>query len=479
MQNDELKYLTVPLPGDILAERMSGHFENEIRMIQFRLSDRSLSRAMRSRLEYELENITVLRKRYTVSPDEAVKMMREIIPDFTAEELETLRIQSRADWIYLNGEIRFIDSFRGTLLETYPEYRRRARRPGENSRLKDECVEKSGTANCLAAHIHIIHSIRIDGEDVREGEPLLVHMPFPHKTAEISDVRLIRSSQKPARLPEEDELQPTVCFRDTAAQGMTFEIEYSLTTTYPVTDMETLDRITDGIALVPPTGTADNYRLSVPGQGIIGYPEKVRPYLAEKLPHIIFSPYLKALSDEICGDEYSPLRRARLIYDFVTTRMEYRFMRDYFAVESIAESAAASLRGDCGVQAILFVALCRISGIPARWQSGLIASPEHVGEHDWAMFWIPEAGWLYTDPSYGNSACSEGNTAQWNFYFGNLDPYRIPINNDMQAELIPEKKFSRIDPIDNQCGEAECESAGIRLNGLHRTYTGVDIRLQD
>ena len=49
----------------------------------------------------------------------------------------------------------------------------------------------------------------------------------------------------------------------------------------------------------------------------------------------------------------------------------------------------------------------------------------------------------------------------------------------MQAELIPKKKFSRIDPIDNQCGEAECESVGIRLNGLHRTYTGVDIRLMD
>ena len=35
--------------------------------------------------------------------------------------------------------------------------------------------------------------------------------------------------------------------------------------------------------------------------------------------------------------------------------------------------------GDCGVFALLFITLCRIAGIPARWQSGLAVRPGRVG----------------------------------------------------------------------------------------------------
>ncbi|MFQ8759290.1 MAG: hypothetical protein ACLSAF_07420 [Intestinimonas sp.] len=32
--------------------------------------------------------------------------------------------------------------------------------------------------------------------------------------------------------------------------------------------------------------------------------------------------------------------------------------------------------------ALLFIALCRIAGVPARWESGLSVRPDHVGPHD-------------------------------------------------------------------------------------------------
>ena len=52
----------------------------------------------------------------------------------------------------------------------------------------------------------------------------------------------------------------------------------------------------------------------------------------------------------------------------------------------IPEYCASRLRGDCGVQALTFITMCRIAGIPARWQSGLYADWRSADSHDWAMF---------------------------------------------------------------------------------------------
>ncbi|HML48080.1 MAG TPA: transglutaminase-like domain-containing protein, partial [Clostridia bacterium] len=79
-------------------------------------------------------------------------------------------------------------------------------------------------------------------------------------------------------------------------------------------------------------------------------------------------------------------------------------------------------RGDCGMHALLFIALCRYAGIPAQWQAGLYAKPDSIGNHDWARFYIAPYGWLYADGSFGGTAYREGDRDRWNFYFGNLEP---------------------------------------------------------
>mgnify|MGYP001030947456 CR=1 FL=1 len=54
------------------------------------------------------------------------------------------------------------------------------------------------------------------------------------------------------------------------------------------------------------------------------------------------------------------LLKARKIYDFITTQAVYRFMPPYLTVTNIPEYFLSGLRGDCGVQAITFVTLCRL-----------------------------------------------------------------------------------------------------------------------
>ena len=38
--------------------------------------------------------------------------------------------------------------------------------------------------------------------------------------------------------------------------------------------------------------------------------------------------------------------------------------------------------------ALTFITLCRIAGIPARWESGFAVAPGDAGCHDWARFYV-------------------------------------------------------------------------------------------
>ena len=117
---------------------------------------------------------------------------------------------------------------------------------------------------------------------------------------------------------------------------------------------------------------------------------------------------------------------ARRFYDYCTKVGTYSFMREYFTLpDSIPDYYGTGLKGDCGVQALLFITLCRYAGIPAKWQSGLFVTERH------------------------------------DFYFGNLDPFRMVANSELQAEFDPPKQHLRIDPFDNQRGEAEYADHGL------------------
>ncbi|MEF9918389.1 MAG: transglutaminase-like domain-containing protein, partial [Eubacterium sp.] len=140
-------------------------------------------------------------------------------------------------------------------------------------------------------------------------------------------------------------------------------------------------------------------------------------------------------------------------------------VREYLTIENIPNYAATNLKGDCGIQALLFITMCRCAGIPAKWQSGIYANPVTLGNHDWALFYIAPYGWLHCDCSFGGSAYRNGAEKRWNFYFGNLEPFRMSANSEFQLDFDPPKDQLRADPYDNQRGEVEYD--GERLNFTH------------
>ena len=144
--------------------------------------------------------------------------------------------------------------------------------------------------------------------------------------------------------------------------------------------------------------------------------------------------------------------------------MRYSVVRQYGTFSQIPEYVGTSLKGDCGFQALLFITLCRCAGLPARWQSGLYATPYETGCHDWAQYYVAPFGWLFADCSFGGAAYREGDEERRVFYGANLDPYRVPQASEFQHGFCLPEDALREDPYDNQVGEIICEGQALSQN---------------
>lgn len=181
----------------------------------------------------------------------------------------------------------------------------------------------------------------------------------------------------------ESDAQPTVYFEETAKAGEVFALEYEFD--YTVT-YRNLNLLLDTPAYCTDADlSAEEERAFAPEN------------MQEEVPHMMFTEQLKTLCKEIVGAETERFAQVkkdiRLCYD----GDGLSFVRDYASIDNLSEYCALNRRGDCGVQSLLFITLCRIAGIPAQWESGLEAAPDYVGEHDWAKFFIRGIGWLYAD----------------------------------------------------------------------------------
>lgn len=451
MLND-IEYLKVSLPEDILKLKYYGDFDGELKLIE-RLLKKEIPEALRKRLGIEKNIIAVIRRQYPFSYEEALEIMKKNIRAFKEDELAELKNESSADWIFVDGKIHFQNRFFQNLIKTRPDIAERLSEKGvddegnKKTELLNTTIKELKVKGSKAYFFRMKASVKIE-EDAAEPEKIInVHIPVPAGCEQIENIKILNTSPKAKFIADENYPQRTAYYREILGDNREFSVEYSYE---------------NHVKYVSP----DPSKVS-----------RVQPdFCTEELaPHIMFTPYLKELSHEIIGDETNQLVKARKIYDFVTTKIMYSFMREYLTIENIPEYAATNLKGDCGVQALLFITLCRCAKIPAKWQSGLYVTPYFVGNHDWAQFYIAPYGWLFADCSFGGSAYRSGAKERWNFYFGNLDPFRMPANSEFQYDFNPNKKFLRGDPYDNQRGECEYDDRGLQFHEFEAKHDLIDI----
>lgn len=441
--------LSMPLPEDILKRKWAGDLEGAIKAIDRRLK-LELPEMLRARLVCERERIRRLPTQYPWNKEQALAKLREIVPSVSEEQFDNWELEGRIDFIYINGEKRYFIRCHRSITKHPDLVRQAGREVSPVNEWLDPMIREIKEKGSLTRRITLETSVYVEKEDFVPGE-YLAHLPFPEPSAQQSDICLLEGD--PDGIAPEDAPARTAHWRRKLDEWHEFTLKYSYTSCIKY---------------------ADPLHQAAPAEPL--YPNAAPPCdddLAEGGAFMRYTPYLKALAANLASGAATDAEKAWRFYEFVTTKVDYAFMRDYFQIDHLNEYCAVNLRGDCGLQALLFIILCRIGGIPARWQSGLAVEPSYTGSHDWAQFYLEGWGWLFADCSYGGSAYRYGSAERHQFYFGNLDPMRMVANREYQAPLTPEISVLRVDPYDNQSGEMERMGAQLpftmrQLNGRAR-----------
>ena len=432
-----MEYLAVPLPEDIQRYKFFGDEKLLNEAIDKKI-EMGVPEPLKKRLLMEKEIMRLWVKEFIHDEDEALAICQEQIRDFTREELNELRITNALEWAYIDGKVMYKEWFVNNLFATRKQYLDRCLIPGKKEEALAEKQKLNETMAYIKSHggvkakVHVSISTKVDAPAERAGEKVVCQLPVPIEYAQVKNFRLLSVSHEDALVAPYDFPARTVRFEAVPDKAFAVEYEYENHLTYK-------NPVAEAVSRQQPAFDTE-----------------------EVPPHIVFTPFVKMMAKEIVGDETNPLIKARKIYDYVTTKNIYSFMRTYMTLpNTIPEYFMAGQKGDCGVHALVFITLCRCVGVPARWQSGLYAMPGDVGMHDWAQFYVAPYGWMFCDPSFGGSAWREGNKERWDFYFSNLDPYRLPAASEFMREFYVPMKQWRHDPYDNQSCECEYHDARV------------------
>ena len=337
--------------------------------------------ALRDSLLVQREILRRLPEEYCWTEEAAIARMQELVRDFTPEEFRALVHHGQIDWRFVEGKKQYLDRFDQTLIATHADLSARLLDPPaptnaarERRRREHERMEREGKS---AARITLKTGIRIADRafeaalaqakaEGRDAVHVRVWLPIPADCPSQSEIRLESFTEEPTFIASPDAPQRTAFWEADLTENRPFGAVYSYTSTAYYTD---------------PLGFEPS--AEQPGFDT-----------GEEAPHIVFTPYLRALAAQLTEGVTDPAEKAKRIYDYITLNVRYHYQPAYFVQDCLPDNCARNRRGDCGIMALTFITLCRLVGIPAQWQSGLSVSPTGVGNHDWAMFYIAPKGWM-------------------------------------------------------------------------------------
>ena len=301
-------------------------------------------------------------------------------------------------------------------------------------------VKAQQTPIVAPKRVRITYTLTVDTNAVPAGELIRCWLPYPRSDVKRQkDVKLLRTSEADYLFSPAECLHSTLYMQKRAVAGLptVFSETFEMTTSAEWHNLRPED-------IQPYDTTSDLYRT----------------YTAEREKHICFSPRLRELAAKLTAGEENPLLKARRIFRWVNDQFPWASAREYSTVENIPEYVLDNGHGDCGMVSLLFITLCRISGIPAHFQSGFMLHPGDWNMHDWAEIYFEGIGWVPVDQSFGIPTFARNADEEW-FFLGGIDAWRMVVNQDYGMPLVPEKKYPRSETVDFQRGEVEWEGGNL------------------
>lgn len=139
------------------------------------------------------------------------------------------------------------------------------------------------------------------------------------------------------------------------------------------------------------------------------------------------APEILELLPKIYSNVTNPYRRAEMIFDYMTTN--FRLTEKSRRHDSETLDLIKHKRGDAYAFAVVYTALLRAAGIPARMLSGILVNADkRTQNHWWSEFYLEDFGWVPVDIALGAGMEFEpfqNERHSPKYYFGNIDAQHI------------------------------------------------------
>jgi len=431
------------IPTPIQEKIDSGEFTKAQQLIKQFLDDDTLSASEKEILSFESERFERIKKDFTKTGSQVLAELEKMLPEFSFGDLTRFEVDKSLEMKIIDGEKRYFKNaaanlFRinkklkklkeerfGTPIDKLTEFKKKLAAGITNESITN------GNKYIDSQTIKINYTLTVKPNVVPAGEIIRCWLPYPKENHPRQQrLKLIGTSEEKFILAPDSVLQRTIYMEKKAEKdsATVFSIECEFTTFAEYNDIFSKSA-------------------SIPDDA------KLNEYLAERPPHIVFTDELKALSKKIIGDETLPLEKVKKIFTWIHENIPWASALEYSTIPNISEYCLENLHGDCGIKTLLFMALCRYNGIPAKWQSGWMLHPVEVNLHDWCEIFVEPFGWVPVDQSFG--LINSENEKEKYFYLGSTDAYHLIINDDYSQPLFPVKIFPRSETVDFQRGEVE------------------------
>lgn len=444
------------IPIEIQRLIDTGEFSIAQKLLRLEIaSNPSLADDARLEMEFEIERLERIKLDFTKTREDIIPFIQQFIPEVSSNDLEQWENEKSLEVLEIDGEKKYFKYAPNNLFRI--NKLAKARKVAVERLTKQQPLEPTGFTYekhiaeilneaknskkfyFLPKKFRITYTLTVKSDVVPPDKIIRCWLPFPREIENLqTNIKIISTDPDFYLLADNQKyLQRTIYFEKKAIKGLStqFQLIFEIIrqARYEIIDPEKIEP----------------------------YPnlEKLAPYLMERPPHIVFTEDLRKLTESIVGNEQNLYRKAQKIFKWIDNNIPWASAREYSTIENLSHYAYENKHGDCGIQTILFMTLCRIAGIPTKWQSGFTIQPDGENMHDWAEMYFESYGWLPVDASYGIRN-SKIEAIQW-FYFGNTDVYRWVVNDDYSQPLYPVKIYPRSETIDFQRGEVEWEGGNL------------------
>lgn len=383
---------------------------------------------------------------FCLTEGEVKEYIRRYIPDVTDEQMRAWEESRALEYMWLDGEKRYFVNAGPNLFRIDSVCRNI--KLAKDGRALDgaEKVNQENIPEIIKAvglekkplvapkRMRVTYTLKVDTNAVPAGEVVRCWLPYPRTdVARQQDVKLVAVSEPEYQLSPRESCHSSLYMEKRAVQGQ-------------------------------PTVFSETFEFTSYGEWHDLKPEDVRPYdttselyreyTAEREKHIVFTPRLRELAARLTAGETNPYLKAKRIFSWICDHFPWASAREYSTIDNIPEYVLDNRHGDCGQVTLLFVTLCRLSGIPAHFQSGFMMHPRAWNLHDWAEIYFEGIGWVPVDQSFGIPVFAANEDEKW-FFLGGIDSWRLVVNSDYGMPLVPAKKYPRSETVDFQRGEVE------------------------